>query len=159
MAAPEPAASHAPDPAQPAEPAAAPAPPVEQPETTVELGPDTTAGETAAPGQVLTVGRGIRLVAKACECDGLMVEGHLEATAQARILTVTQGGSFIGSAEVASAEIHGTYEGNLTVSERLTIHPTGSVSGTTRYREIVIEAGGQISGNTQCLAGAPKNGG
>ena len=99
------------------------APPVERPaeesKTTVELGPDTVGAQTSAPGQTLTVGRGIRLVAKACECDGLTVEGHLEATAQARTLMVSKGGSFIGSAEVATADIHGTFEGNLTVSERL----------------------------------------
>ena len=101
--------------------------------------------------QALTVGRGIRLVAKVCECDSLTVEGHLEATAQARCLLVAKGGNFLGNAEVEEAEIAGTVEGNLTVSKRLTIRATGSVNGTTRYKEIVIEAGGRILGTSQCL--------
>jgi cytoskeletal protein CcmA (bactofilin family) len=110
----------------------------------------------AEDAQTLNVGRGIRLVAKVCECDGLTIEGHLEATAQAKTIVVTQGGRFIGNAEVEEADIAGCVEGNLTVSKRLTIRPTGSVSGTTRYQEIVIEAGGQILGTSQCLDGASE---
>lgn len=106
----------------------------------------------AAGGEVLTVGRGIRLVAKLCECAELLVEGHLEATARARHLMVAQGGRFIGSAEVDTAEIHGHFEGNLTVAKRLLIPASGSVAGTTCYQEIVIEAGGRIMGNTQRLS-------
>ncbi len=127
-------------------PAGAPeqqAPVAEPPAPMAETGPDDS--------EVLTVGRGIRLVAKLCECAELLVEGHLEATARTRQLQLAKGGRFIGSAEVEYAEIHGNYEGELTVSEKLYISPTGSVSGTTRYREIVIEAGGQIMGNTQHL--------
>ena len=105
-----------------------------------------------ADGEVLTVGRGIRLVAKLCECAELLVEGHLEATARARHLVVAQGGRFIGSAAVDTAEIHGHFEGNLTVAKRLLIPATGSVAGTTCYQEIVIEAGGRIMGNTQRLS-------
>ena len=120
-----------------------PAPVAEPPAPMAETGPDDS--------EVLTVGRGIRLVAKLCECAELLVEGHLEATARTRQLQLAKGGRFIGSAEVEYAEIHGNYEGELTVSEKLYISPTGSVSGTTRYREIVIEAGGQIMGNTHHL--------
>ncbi len=127
-------------------PAGAPeqqAPVAEPPAPMAQTGPDDS--------EVLTVGRGIRLVAKLCECAELLVEGHLEATARTRQLQLAKSGRFIGSAEVEYAEIHGNYEGELTVSEKLYISPTGSVSGTTRYREIVIEAGGQIMGNTQHL--------
>ena len=81
-----------------------------------------------------------------------VVEGHLEATARARHLMVARGGRFIGSAEVDTAEIHGHFEGNLTVAKRLYIPATGSVAGTTCYQEIVIDAGGQIMGNAQRLS-------
>ena len=107
---------------------------------------------TAADGEILTVGRGIRLVAKLCECAELLVEGHLEATARAGHLMVGRGGHFIGSAEVDTAEIHGHFEGNLTVAKRLHISATGSVAGTTCYQEIVIDAGGQVMGNAQRLS-------
>jgi cytoskeletal protein CcmA (bactofilin family) len=120
-----------------------PAPMAEAAAPVADAGPDDS--------EVLTVGRGIRLVAKLCECTELLVEGHLEATARARELQVAKSGRFIGSAEVEYAEIHGHFEGSLTVSKKLYISATGSVSGTTRYQEIVIEAGGQVMGNAQRL--------
>jgi cytoskeletal protein CcmA (bactofilin family) len=125
-------------------------PPAGQPE---EAGASAESPEpAAADGEVLTVGRGIRLVAKLCECAELLVEGHLEATARAGHLMVGRGGHFIGSAEVDTAEIHGHFEGNLTVAKRLHISATGSVAGTTCYQEIVIDAGGQVMGNAQRLS-------
>jgi cytoskeletal protein CcmA (bactofilin family) len=141
----EPSAT-APEPAAPAvapsdPPAAAPTAGREDPSP--EPGPDGS--------EVLSVGRGIRLVAKLCECSELLIEGHLEATARTRQLVVAKGGHFIGSAEVDFVEIHGRYEGELTAAKKLFIGPTGSISGTTHYREIVIEAGGQIMGTTHHL--------
>ena len=157
VAEPEPAAAQPSieAPAAPPAPAAVQAtPPADQPGP--EPSPAAAAAVSpepgAASGEVLTVGRGIRLVAKLCECAELLVEGHLEATARAKHLMVAQGGHFIGSAEVDTAEIHGHFEGNLTVTERLLIRATGSVAGTTCYQEIVIEAGGRIMGNTQRLS-------
>ncbi len=153
-----PAAPPAATPAMP--PAAAPA---EPPAAAPAAVPESTPAAQGAPAtvlddqQVLTVGRGIRLVAKVCECESLTVEGHLEATAQARKLLVAKGGTFVGNAEVAEAEVAGVVEGNLTVAKRLTIRASGSVNGTTRYKEIVIEAGGQILGTSQCLLATPAS--
>jgi cytoskeletal protein CcmA (bactofilin family) len=120
----------------------------EQQAPRTDLGPDDS--------EVLSVGRGIRLVAKLCECSELLIEGHLEATARARQIQVAKSGRFIGSAEVEYAEIHGHCEGELTVSEKLYVSRTGRVSGTTHYREIVIEAGGQIMGTTHLLPAAEE---
>lgn len=145
-----PAAAAAPTAAVPAPAPAAAAPSTAAPEPA----PVADSPSALVEKQVLTVGRGIRLVAKVCECESLTVEGHLEAAAHANSLVVVEGGCFMGSAEVEEAEISGTVEGNLTVSKRLTIRPTGRVSGTTRYQEIVIEAGGQILGTPQCLLAA-----
>ncbi len=58
----------------------------------------------------------------------------------------------IGSAEVGSADVAGRFEGTLSVAGRLVIDAAGSVSGRTRYDEIVIEPGGQIVGKIQSTA-------
>jgi DNA-binding response OmpR family regulator/cytoskeletal protein CcmA (bactofilin family) len=109
--------------------------------------------EDSAEGpRVFTVDRGIRLVAEACECTDLVVEGYFEAVARARRLRVGPEGRFVGTAEVAVAEIHGQVEGDLTVTEKLVIHPTGTTAGTTRYRQIVIESGGRILGEARILS-------
>ncbi len=105
--------------------------------------------------QVFAVDRGIRLVAESCECAELVIEGYLEATARARSLRVGPDGRFVGAAEVAVAEIHGHVEGDLTVTGKLVIHPTGTVSGTTRYRQIAIEGGGRILGEVRIMSQGP----
>ncbi len=116
--------------------------------------PALPAGSGTDPHETLTVGRRIRLIAKLCECTELLVQGYLEATARTKTLRVAEGGCFIGTAEVEFADIHGHFEGDLTAIKKLVIHPSGIVSGTARYQEIVIEAGGQITGNSQSLAAA-----
>ena len=50
------------------------------------------------------------------------------------------------AAEIDIAEIRGLFDGNLTVREKLVIHSTGKVTGKIRYGKIVVEEGGQLSG-------------
>lgn len=104
----------------------------------------------------LAVGRGIRLKGEIVACDSLVVEGHVEANISgAKILEVTDSGLFDGRAEVQEAEISGRFQGELVVAGKLTVHATGRVSGVVRYGQIVIEAGGEITGDMQSLAARP----
>jgi cytoskeletal protein CcmA (bactofilin family) len=105
--------------------------------------------------RVFAVDRGSRLIAETCECTKLVIEGYLEATARAQSLTVGPDGRFVGAAKVVVAEIHGHVEGELIVTGKLVIHPTGTVSGNTRYREIVIEGGGRILGEVRRVSQGP----
>ncbi len=50
------------------------------------------------------------------------------------------------SAEIDVAEIRGEFTGNLTVRQKLVIYSTGKVTGVIRYGKLVIEEGGQLSG-------------
>jgi cytoskeletal protein CcmA (bactofilin family) len=47
------------------------------------------------------------------------------------------------------AEIRGLFDGNLTVREKLVIFATGKVTGKVRYGKVVIEEGGQLSGEIE----------
>ena len=62
-----------------------------------------------------------------------------------------QGGCFKGSADVATASISGKFIGNLVAKDILTIHQGGHVEGSIRYGRIIIEAGGQITGDMSSL--------
>lgn len=64
-----------------------------------------------------------------------------------RVMQIAEQGSFNGSAQIDIAEIHGSFDGDLTVRERLVIHPTGRVNGKVRYGKLVIEEGGQLTGD------------
>ena len=72
-------------------------------------------------------------------------------------LQIAERGAFKGSAEIDIAEIHGEFEGNLTVRQKLVIHSTGKVTGKIRYGKLVIEEGGQLSGEIQfgAMSGPP----
>ena len=103
----------------------------------------------AAPesGAKLTVGPNIKLKGvEITDCDTLVVEGTVEATMHSRVIQIADTGAFKGSAEIDIAEVRGTFDGNLTVRQKLVIFSTGKVTGKIRYGKIVIEEGGQLSG-------------
>lgn len=107
----------------------------------------------ATPSATLTVGANIKLKGvEITDCDTLVVEGEVEATIKARVIQIADKGVFKGSAEVEEAEINGVYEGELTTHQRLTILATGKVSGTVRYGRLVVEEGGQLSGDVRSAA-------
>ncbi len=101
-------------------------------------------------GSKLTVGPNIKLKGvEITDCDTLFVEGLVEATMDARLMEIAEPGSFKGSAEIDLAEIRGQFDGDLTVREKLVIYATGRVTGKIRYGKLVIEEGGQLSGDIQ----------
>ena len=100
-----------------------------------------------ATGSTLTVGPNIKLKGvEITDCDTLVVEGTVEATMDSRLMQITSAGAFKGSADIDIAEIHGAFDGELTVRDKLVIYATGKVTGKVRYGKLVIEEGGQLSG-------------
>jgi cytoskeletal protein CcmA (bactofilin family) len=98
----------------------------------------------------LTVGPNIKLKGvEITDCDTLVVEGSVEATMDSRMIQISERGSFKGSAEIDVAEIRGSFDGNLTVRQKLVIYATGKVTGRIRYGKVVIEEGGQLSGEIE----------
>ncbi len=100
----------------------------------------------------LTVGRNICLNGEITACEKLVVDGRVEATlTDAHAIEVSPTGYFKGNADVMEAEISGKFEGTLVAKDLLTIHKDGKVDGSVRYGRIVIEAGGEISGDMASL--------
>ena len=100
----------------------------------------------------LVVGPDIKMKgAEISDCDTLVVEGRMEATLDSRVLEITQHGVFQGTIAVDNAEIHGRFEGELTVRKQLIIQGTGRVSGKIRYAKIKIEEGAELSGEVSTL--------
>ena len=104
----------------------------------------------------LTVGPNIKLKGvEITDCDTLVVEGTVEATMDSRVIHIAEQGAFSGSADIDIAEIHGAFDGKLTVRQKLVIHSTGRVTGTVRYGRLVIEDGGQLAGDVALGGNAP----
>ena len=133
----------------------APASPVDSAPQTAPPVADPVATPTAPilvkeGGSKLIVGPNIKLKGvEITDCDTLVVEGMVEATMDSRVIQIAEQGAFKGSAEIDIAEIHGHFDGNLTVRQKLIIYATGKVTGKVSYGKLVIEEGGQLSGDIQ----------
>ncbi|MBT9513778.1 MAG: polymer-forming cytoskeletal protein, partial [Acidovorax sp.] len=123
--------------------ASAPAQPVAS-----SAAPKSAAGDST--GSKLTVGPNIKLKGvEITDCDTLVVEGTVEATMDSRVIQISENGAFKGSAEIDIAEIHGEFNGTLTVRQKLVIYSTGKVNGKIRYGKLVVEEGGQLAGEIE----------
>jgi cytoskeletal protein CcmA (bactofilin family) len=122
--------------------------------------PAAAAANTAKEAESkLTVGPNIKLKGvEITDCDTLVVEGSVEATMDSRVIQISERGAFKGSAEIDIAEIRGQFEGSLTVRQKLVIYSTGKVTGRVRYGKVVIEEGGQLSGEIEAGAQAASRG-
>ena len=108
----------------------------------------------------LTVGRNICLKGEITACEKLVVEGRVEAVlAEASMIEVMPTGFYKGSANVQEADICGCFEGSLVATDILTIRKGGRISGSVRYGKIVIESGGEISGDMASLEEAEATAG
>jgi cytoskeletal protein CcmA (bactofilin family) len=144
-------------------PATAPAPqpatitsattPIKAVEAVTQNNHDKSFSNDGTIGNRLIVGPDVKLKgAEINDCDTLIVEGRVEATLDSRIIRIAEQGAFNGTVGVDTAEIHGRFDGELTARGQLFIHATGHVSGKIRYGKILIEEGGQISGDVQAIA-------
>ena len=107
----------------------------------------------------LVVGPDIKLKGvEISDCDTLIVEGRVEATLDSRVLEITPNGVFQGTIAVDNAEIHGRFEGELTVRKQLIIYGAGKVSGKIRYAKIKVEEGAELSGEISMLDKAANAG-
>ena len=109
--------------------------------------PGAVATPVSGHDRRMTVGPEIKVKGEIKNCDALVVEGDVEATLEGKMLEVSGSGAFTGTATVEAAEIHGVFDGELTVSGLLRVHGTGQVSGTVRYGTIEVQSGGEVTGD------------
>ncbi len=110
------------------------------------------------PASRLIVGPDVKLKgAEILDCDTLVVEGRVEATMDSRVIRIAERGAYSGTVGIDIAEIHGQFDGELTARQQLIVHATGRVSGKIRYGTILIEEGGEISGDVKSLSSAGRD--
>jgi cytoskeletal protein CcmA (bactofilin family) len=122
--------------------------------------PTTGATSAVAPaaepgGSKLFIGVNIKLKGvEISDCDVLVIEGQVEATVNSKVMQIDQPGTLTGTALIDVAEIRGEFSGELTARTRLVVHGTGRVSGTIRYGKLIVEEGGELSGDVRRLDGS-----
>jgi cytoskeletal protein CcmA (bactofilin family) len=139
------APSLGPTPAQPAARPAAPAAASPEPAPRADEG-----------GSKLIVGPNIKLKGvEIHDCDTLVVEGRVEATMVSRSIQIAEHGAFEGKVDVDIAEIRGAFQGEMTARKKLVIHASGRVAGKIRYGKILVQEGGEMSGDIGALHEGP----
>ncbi len=109
-------------------------------------------------GSKLIVGPNIKLKGvEIDDCDTLVVEGRVEATMNSRAIQIAEHGAFSGKVDIDVAEIRGTFNGEMTARKRLVIHATGRVSGKIRYGKVLVQEGGELTGEITVLGDAPPD--
>ena len=122
----------------------------------------TTGAPSAAPvvtaeagGSKLFIGVNIKLKGvEISDCDVLVIEGQVEATVHSKVMQIDQPGALTGTAQIDVAEIRGEFSGELSARTRLVVHGTGRVSGTIRYGKLIVEEGGELTGDIKRIDGA-----
>ena len=110
-------------------------------------------------GSKLIVGPNIKLKGVEIEdCDTLVVEGRIEATMVSRAIQIAERGSFAGKVDVDVAEVRGSFQGELTARKKLVIHASGRVAGKIRYGKMLVQEGGEMSGDVAALNAQEQEG-
>lgn len=133
---------------------AIPARPLNNPGFAVDAGRRTTTEASPPPpvaasvrDKCLLIGKQVTLKGEVPACEKVIVEGEAELQLSGcRSLQVGTLGVFRGRAEVAEADIAGLFEGEIVARERLSVRSTARMSGKISYGQIIIEAGGRVSG-------------
>ena len=68
-----------------------------------------------------------------------------------RAIQIAENGAFSGKVDVDVAEIRGDFQGEMTARKRLVIHASGRVSGKIRYGKMLVQEGGEMSGDVAGL--------
>jgi len=141
----------------PAPAAAAPAPAATEPSPSPrEVAPQPSPEEVA--GSKLFVGVNIKLRGvEITDCDVLVIEGHVEASVQSKVMQIAKPGTLKGTATIDVAEINGEFTGELTARSRLVVQGTGRVSGTIRYGQLIVAEGGEVSGDVKPIDATEKH--
>ena len=114
--------------------------------------PPTEGRADDGAGSKLIVGPNIKLKGVEIEdCDTLVVEGRIEATMVSRAIQIAERGAFNGKVDVDVAEVRGAFQGELTARKKLVIHASGRVAGKIRYGKLLVQEGGEVSGDVAAL--------
>lgn len=105
----------------------------------------TPAPQGKHEGHVL-VGEGIKIVGEIRDCRKIEIYGVVEGDLEAEELIVHDKGLLKGNVKTDRAQVHGSIDGDITVTHLLDVKSKGSVAGKTQYGQLSIETGGRIVG-------------
>ena len=92
------------------------------------------------------IGDGVTLKGEITNAHEVQIDGIADIVIKTDNLTVGSKGNLKGSIETENADIWGKIDGDIKVSNTLTIQELGAASGKIEYAKLQIKLGGDISG-------------
>ena len=102
----------------------------------------------------LVVGSSVVLKGEISNAKEVSIDGVADVQLTAEKILIGKTGKVTGNITAQSAEVMGSLSGDVTVSNTLTIHSEGSISGKVAYKMLDIKLGGQIKGDIQAISGS-----
>ena len=98
-------------------------------------------------GSKVVIGEGVTFKGEVTNASEVQVDGIADITVKTDNITVGSSGSLKGTIEAENADIWGKIDGDLKISNTLTIQELGSASGKIEYVKLQIKLGGIVTGD------------
>ena len=95
----------------------------------------------------VVIGEGVTLKGEITNADDVQIDGIADILLKTDNVTVGAKGDLRGTIEAHNADIWGKVDGELKISNTLTIQELGSVSGKIEYVKLQIKLGGNLTGD------------
>lgn len=128
------------------------------------LGKKDKKEQTSTSTAINVIGEGTKIVGNISSNGDVRIDGVVEGDIQTTGKCVLGSSGLIkGNIKAKNADLSGTVEGNISISELLLVKTTGKVNGDINTAKIVVENGGEFNGactmgNAISISGDNKKG-
>ena len=94
----------------------------------------------------VVIGEGVNIKGEITNAVEVQIDGTADIVLKTENINVGSKGILNGSIEAKNADIWGKFDGDLKISNTLTVQELGHVSGKIEYSQLQIKLGGNITG-------------
>jgi cytoskeletal protein CcmA (bactofilin family) len=105
-----------------------------------------------SPERIVSIGSSVVLKGDIENCDRAEIKGTFEGTIKAVSISIAEGGRVNGTIDCEELTVAGSFEGKATSTKALEVKTTGKVVGDVVYKQLVVTAGGVLTGALEKLA-------
>ena len=105
----------------------------------------------------VVIGEGVMIKGEITNAEDVQIDGDADILLKTENITVGSKGNLRGTIESNNADIWGKCDGDLKISNTLTVHELGTVSGKIEYVKLQIKLGGNITGDLKQNINASKS--
>ena len=94
----------------------------------------------------VVIGEGVNIKGEITNAEEVQIDGMADIVLKTANINVGPNGILNGSIEATNADIWGKVDGDLKISNTLTVQELGNVTGKIEYTQLQIKLGGNITG-------------